>query len=185
MTRETRLAALLTGVIGLALACTGCSKAIVPELAGQDVEQAKQMLAAAKLKPGNITGGSAAGSYVLNQNPRSGEKVAPNTPVDLQVEEPSTVPDMTNNKITDAVNTLQQLGLKVAFVKEPTSKLFGGSKVVRQSPAANTVVHRGTMVTLNVSTPPDLGVLVGLVTKDPVYNKLNPEYRQYLDAFLK
>jgi len=47
------------------------------------------------------------------------------------------------------------------------------------------VVHRGTTVTLNVSTPPDLGVLVGMVTKDPAYNKLNPEYRQYIDAFLK
>jgi beta-lactam-binding protein with PASTA domain len=185
MTRETRLAALLTGVIGLALACTGCSKATVPDLGQQDVEQAKQALAAAKLKPGNITGGNGPGSYVVGQTPAAGQKVAANSAVDLQVEAPSMVPDMTNNKITDAVNTLQQLGLKVAFVKEPTSRLFGGSKVVRQDPAPNTLVHRGTMVTLNVSTPPDLGVLIGMVTKDPVYNKLNPEYRQYIDAFLK
>jgi len=38
---------------------------------------------------------------------------------------------------------------------------------------------------LTVTAPPDVGVLLGLVTKEPAYQKLNPEYRNVLDAFLK
>jgi len=46
-------------------------------------------------------------------------------------------------------------------------------------------VRRGQVITLTVAIPPDLGELVGVVTNEPAYSKLNPEYRQYLDAFLK
>ena len=105
----------------------------------------------------------------------------------MQIETPITLSDLTKSNVTDAVNTLQELGLKVMFVKQPTLNVFRGfsPKVVTQAPSANTVVRRGQVVTLTVSTPPDLSALVGQVTKEPAYTKLNPEYRQYLDAFLK
>jgi beta-lactam-binding protein with PASTA domain len=184
MARQARL--VLAGVMALTLACAGCSKKIaVPNVVDQDVDQAKQALSAAGLKPGNITGAQGAGSYVVSQTPAAGAQVSSSSPVDLQIEAPSAVPDLTNNKLTDAVNTLQGLGMKVTFVKQSTMKLFGGPKVMTQSPAPNTPVHRGALITLTVTTPPDLAGLVGMVTKEPAYNKLNPEYRQYLDQFLK
>jgi serine/threonine-protein kinase len=181
-------ALLLTGVIAVALACAGCSKKVaVPNVVDQDVDQAKQALTALGLKPGNVTGVQGSippGSYVVSQTPAAGTQVSSDSPVDLQIEAPSTVPDLTKAKMTDAVNTLQELGLKVAFVKESTLNLFGGSKVTAQSPAPNSSVRRGSVITLTVATPPDMGALVGLVTREPAYNKLKPEYRQYLDQFL-
>jgi beta-lactam-binding protein with PASTA domain len=178
---------LLTGLFAGALACAGCSqKVVVPNVVQQDVDQAKQTLAAAKLKAGNITGVQGQGSYVVSQIPAAGTQVSGDSAVDLQIEAPITLSDLTKSKVTDAVNTLQELGLKVMFVKQPTLNfVHRESKVVAQSPSANTQVRRGQVITLTVAIPPDLGELVGAVTNEPAYSKLNPEYRQYLDAFLK
>ncbi len=173
---------LCTAALTAALAAAGCSKpTVVPNVVGQEIEQAKQSIAAAKLKPGNISGNQAAGAYVVSQNPNAYQQVSPNSPVDLQVETPMPVPDLTHIKVTDAVSTLQQMGLKVAFVKQPTLKLFGGSKVVAQSPAAPTPVRRDATVTLTVATPPDLGAFLGIITSEPAYQRLNPEYKNALD----
>jgi len=167
------------------LVSTGCKKVAVPNVVDQDFDQAKQTLAAAKLKLGNINGIQGPGSYVLTQTPPAGQQVSANTPVDLTVAAPVPVPDLTNNKLTDAVSILQGTGLPVAFIRQPTLKLFGGAKVLAQTPVPATLVRRGTVVTITVASPPDLGALVGLVTKEPAYANLNPEYRQVLDQFLK
>ena len=167
------------------LVSTGCKKVAVPSVVQLDLEQAKQAIAAGSLKLGNISGTQGPGSYVVSQTPIAGQQVAANTPVDLTVEAPVPVPDLTKSKLTDAVSVLQISGLTVAFIKQPSLKLFGGPKVTAQTPDPNTLVRRGSVVTLTVSSPPDLGVLVGLVTKEPAYEKLNPEYRQVLDQFLK
>ncbi len=164
---------------------TGCKKVAVPNLVQQDLEQAKQAITSGSLKLGTIMGTQGPGSYVVSQTPIAGQQVAANTPVDLTVEAPVPVPDLTKSKLTDAVSVLQISGLTVAFIKQPSLKLFGGPKVTAQTPDPNTLVRRGSIVTLTVSSPPDLGVLVGLVTKEPAYEKLNPEYRQVLDQFLK
>jgi beta-lactam-binding protein with PASTA domain len=177
---------LLLSVAIAALAFIGCSKkVVVPNVLQQDLEQAKQTLASMKLKPGNINGPQAPGSYVVSQSPGSGLQVSANTQVDLTVESPVAVPNLTNNKVTDAISSLQANGLMVAFIKQPALNLFGGSKVLAQTPAVATMVHRGTVVTVTVAMPPDLGKLVGLVTKEPAYEKLDPQYRQVLDEFLK
>ena len=167
------------------LISTGCKKVAVPSVAQLDLDQAKQILTSAGLKVGNITGTQGPGTYVLTQSINPGVQVKADTAVDLTVEAPVQVPDLTKNKITDAVSTLQISGLGVAFIKQPTLKLFGGAKVIAQTPLPTTLVHRGTVVTITVSSPPDLGALVGLVTKEPAYANLNPEYRNILDQFLK
>jgi len=122
---------------------------------------------------------------VVAQTLAAGQQVSTNSTVDLTVDAPVVVPDLTKNKVTDAMTTLQLMGLQVAFVKQPTLKLFGGASVVAQVPVAATPVHRGSLITLTVATPPDLSVLGGLVTKEPAYAKLDPQYRQLLDNFLK
>lgn len=168
------------------LCAGGCKKSVlVPNVVQQDLEQAKQTLASAQLIPGKVTGGQGPGAYVLTQSPAPNAQVAANSPVDMTVELPVAVPDLTKSNVTDAVNTLQGMGLRVAFLKEPTRRLFGGPKVTAQSPVATSLVRRDSVVTITVSAPPDLTALVGAVTKEPAYQNLKPEYRQVLDSFLK
>ena len=167
---------------------TGCAKkeemVAVPDVSKQDPDHAQKTLAASKLKPGSISGPSGAGAIVVSQSPAAGQQVAANSKVDLVVDLPITVPPLTGSNITDAVSTLQELGLKVAFVKKSTVNPFGKPKVEQQDPAANSPTHRGAIVTLTVSVPPDITALVSLAAKEPAYQNLKPEYKNVLDAFL-
>jgi len=169
---------------------SGCkkeeAKVVVPNLVGQDLDQAEKALGAVPLKPGNIGGIPGApppGTYVVSQTPSVGQQVAPNSPVDLMVAVPVPVPTVTGD-VTEAVASLQNVGLKVAFQRR--SALFvTKAKVEAQDPAPNTPVHQGTVVTLTVTTPRvDIGSILGLVAKEPAYQKLNSEYKNILDAFI-
>jgi beta-lactam-binding protein with PASTA domain len=185
LSRIMRMFVLLIAVAG----ATACAKKVtVPSLAQQDLEQAKTILVTLKLKTGNVSGGPGAippGAYVVGQNPAPGQLVPANTPIDLTVETPVAVPNLVNSNLADAVNMLQGIGLKVMLVKQPSPKIFSKAKVVQQYPPANTMVHHDVVETLTVTAPPDVGVLLGLVTKEPAYQHLNPEYRNVLDQFLK
>jgi beta-lactam-binding protein with PASTA domain len=178
----------------VAFGAIGCSKkVVVPDVNNQDMDQAKKTLEAVSLKTGNITGVSGSvpsGAYVVSQNPKPGEQVRENSAVDLVIEAPVLVPDFTKNSVTvtDAVNQLQALGLKVDLVKQPTLSPAGilrGPRVVRQEPSADTPVHHSSLVTLTVESPPDVSGLLDRLIRDPSYEKLNPEYRSVLDGFLK
>jgi len=169
----------------IALTISGCKRdVVVPPVGQMDLEQAKQALASAGLKPGNIVGTAGPGAYVTAQSLDGGKQVPRDSQVDLTVEMPQALPDLTKSKVTDAISTLQDMGLKVQFIKQPSLRLFGGSKVTAQSPLATTLVRRATTVTLTVATPPDVSAFLGLVTKEPGYQKLNPEYKGILDQFL-
>jgi len=186
--RMIRALLLLLAVAGT-LSTIGCAKKVsVPSVVQMDLEQAKAMLAAVPLKPGTIScaqGAVGTGAYVVTQTPTPGQQVPPNTPIDLAVELPIPVPNLVNTNVTDAVNMLQGVGLKVMLMKKPSSNIFGKTKVVQQDPPPSTLVRHDASVMLTVTAPPDVGVLLGLVTKEPAYQKLNPEYRNVLDAFLK
>jgi len=182
-------------VISMAIAAflpTACSKKVaVPDLMDRDVDQAKKTLEAVPLKAGNITGVSGnvpAGAYVVSQNPKAGEQVRANSSVDLVIQAPVLVPDLTNDSVTDAVNELQTLGLKVDLVKQPTLSAAGllrTPKVVRQEPLPNTPVHHDSLVILTIESPTNVAGLLDRLTRDPSYEKLKPEYRSILDEFLK
>jgi serine/threonine-protein kinase len=178
---------LIAGLVAVALACGGCAKKVaVPNVVEQDVDQARQALTAAGLKPGNVTGVQGdvpPGSYVVSQMPAAGSQLSTNSPVDLQIEAPSLVPDLTKSSVTDAVNTLQDLGLKVTFIKGSEGLFGGGPKVTAQAPTPNTAVHRGGVVTLTVSSPSKMAQMFAAVAKEAAYSKLKPEYRQSLDQF--
>jgi beta-lactam-binding protein with PASTA domain len=175
---------LLAVCAGLAL-FTGCAKKVaVPDVSQQDLDQAQKALTGGQLQPGNISGATGTGAYVVSQSPAAGQQVAANSKVDLVVEMPVTVPTLTGTNLTDAVTTLQGLDLKITFIRKPTVNPFGKTKVEQQDPAANSSVHRNAMVTLTVSTPPNVGALLGLVAKEPAYQNLKPEYKNVLDSFL-
>ena len=171
------------------LSTVGCAKKVsVPNLIQMDVDQAKAMLTAVPLKPGTVSSAQGAvvpGAYVVSQTPTAGQQVAANSTVDLTVELPVPVPNLVNSNLTDAINMLQGVGLKVMLVKKPSANIFGKTKIVQQDPPANSPVRHDATVMLTVTTPPDLSVLLGMVASDPAYQKLNPEYRSVLDGFLK
>jgi len=175
--------------VAAALSTTACTKKVpVPSLAQMDLDQAKALLSSAKLKPGNVLsaqGPVIPGAYVISQNPAAGLQVKVDTPIDLTVELPISVPNLVDSSLTDAVNTLQSMGLKVMLVKQPTMNIFGKTKVVQQNPPASSMVRKDAAVMLTVSAPPDVKTILGAVEKDPAYQKLNPEYRGILDTFLK
>lgn len=180
---------LLALMLAAEVAMLGCAKKVaVPDLSQQDVTQAEQALTSNQLKVGNVSGlqnGNLQGAYVQTQNPPAGTQVPVNTAIDLVAVPPVQVPDLTNNNVADAVNALQNAGLKVTLVKQPTNNIFGHSKVKQQSAPPNTFVRRDSTIIVTVEAPPNLGSLLGLVTKEPAYEKLNPEYRNVLDQFLK
>jgi len=177
----------LTAVV-LAVSSTGCAKKVaVPDVTQQDLDQAGKTLGGMQLKVGMVSGipsGSTTGAYVLTQNPAAGQQVTANSVVDLVAAPPILVPDLSKSKVTDAVNILQGLGLKVSLVKQPTANIFSRGGIKQQTPAPNTPVRPDAVVTLIVEAPPDLGALVGMATQEPAYEKLNPEYRKILDQFL-
>ena len=177
---------LVAAVLSLTIATCACTKKVtVPNVVEQDVDQAKQMLTSAQLKPGNITsaqGSVPPGSYVLTQTPAAGQQVPAESAVDLVAEAPATVPELTKTSLTDAINALQILELKATFIKQSSLNIFGGgAKVVAQTPTAGTLVRRGTVVTLTVTTAPDLAAAYGAVSNERAYSQLNPEYRKVVD----
>lgn len=173
---------------GLGTGCKKEAKVVVPDVTRQDVTAAKQALEAVPLKVGNISGVAGApppGTIVMSTSPAAGQQVAGNSAVDLVVQAPVPVPTVAGLMVTDAVSTLQQAGLKVAFVNKSTVNPFAKPKVEQQTPSANSPVPPGSIVTLVVSTPStDVGGLLGLVSKEPAYQKLKPEYKNILDAFM-
>jgi beta-lactam-binding protein with PASTA domain len=180
---------LILVAIAAVMSTTACTKKVpVPSLAQMDLDQAKALLSAAKLKPGNVLstqGPVIPGAYVVSQNPAAGLQVKVDTPIDLTVELPIALPNLVDSGLTEAVNTLQSMGLKVMLVKQPTMNIFGKTKVVLQNPPATSMVRKDAAVMLTVSAPPDVKTILGAVEKDPAYQKLNPEYRSILDTFLK
>jgi serine/threonine-protein kinase len=182
---------LLVLTIG-SLSWTGCkkkevAKIAVPDLVNQDVDQARSTLTAAGLTTGTVsgaTGTTSQGAYVVSSAPAAGQLVEPSSAVDLMVAMPIMVPTLTTNDVANAVSLLQGLGLKVGFVKKSTLNPFGSGKVEQQDPAPNSPVRAGALVTLTVTTGPDISSLLGLVAKQPAYQNLKPEYKSVLDAFL-
>jgi PASTA domain len=174
---------ILAVAIATTVALSGCAKAVVPDVSQQDLGQAQQMLATAKLKTGKISGPAGAGEYVVSQSPVAGQQVLTNSPVDLVVQLPITVPVLTGQDVTDAVSALQGLGLKVSFLRQ-AGNLFTKTTVMQQAPAAGSSVHINATITLTVSTPPSFAAWLGLASKEAAYQNLDPQYKNALDAFL-
>ncbi len=64
----------------------------------------------------------------------------------------ATVPDLTNLTQADATNALTSAGLKLGMVTAESSATVAAGSVIRQDPAANTKVDKGSSVSIVVST---------------------------------
>ena len=183
-------ARLMSAAVLLTLLSTlGCQKsATVPETKGLAVDQARQALTAASLTTGKVTcseGDVLPDAKIVAQSPAAGAKVVAGSVVDLTVEPGVTVPNLKGNNATDAIVTLQNAGLKTAFIKRSSLNVFGAGKISDQDIPPQTVVVRDRLVTLTVATPPDFAVFAPLIMQQPAYQKLSVQQRRVVDALLK
>ena len=133
---------------------SGPGQVQVPTLVGLTQDQAVDQLNAAGLELGTITPqeSSEPDREVLASDPAEGSNVDRGTRVNLTVSSGRiAVPDVTNQPVAAASSTLQQLGFEVQVTQEPNAAAEG--TVIRQSPAAGTVLPQGRTVTLVAATP--------------------------------
>lgn len=134
----------------------GPERVAVPRVLGLNADEATDLVTEAGLRPETrpVRSPSPEGT-VVNQVPRAGEEVGPNTVVRLEIAMPPpqptvAVPDLIGLKSSEARNRLRDLGLRVT--QKPTESPRPKGTIVRQSPGAGVRIREGQTVTLTVST---------------------------------
>ncbi|WP_226921261.1 Stk1 family PASTA domain-containing Ser/Thr kinase [Georgenia subflava] len=135
----------------------------VPELPGNDLGAATDLLAAAGLPLGSTEEAyhdSLPAGTVISSDPAAGESVPHTRAVDLVVSagrEPVEPPDVTGQARDDAAATLEDAGLGVGETSEQHSDTVPAGAVISQQPAAGAAeVYRGDTVNLVISLGPEL-----------------------------
>jgi beta-lactam-binding protein with PASTA domain/predicted Ser/Thr protein kinase len=135
---------------------TGKAQVTVPNLVGQNQNDAVSRLTALNLKYDvhDISSGQPEGS-VIAQKPKAGTKVDEKTTVRINVSsgpKPIGIPDVRGSSFETAASQLQALGFAVAKQESDSDQAKG--TVIDQTPAANNFAPRGSTVTLTVSKGP-------------------------------
>jgi beta-lactam-binding protein with PASTA domain len=132
--------------------------AIVPDLAGLTLDEARGLLERTRLRPGNVTSvpGEAPAGTVVGQTPAAGTSLDPGSGVDIQVStgpQQVVVPGLFGRTVAEAVAALAGLPLRIERV-DSVATIAGNGTVVRQYPPAGSQVPPGTGITLGVATSP-------------------------------
>jgi beta-lactam-binding protein with PASTA domain len=133
---------------------TSAKTVIVPNLIMELLDQARIALTSAGLKLGRVqqAESSAPANTVIQQDPLPGDPAPPGSAVDLIVSlggKAVTIPNIVGLSLAKATKRLEAAGLQVGQVKKQPSAGTPGA-VLRQSPAAETVVPAGSTVDLIV-----------------------------------
>jgi beta-lactam-binding protein with PASTA domain/predicted Ser/Thr protein kinase len=135
---------------------TGPKKVDVPNVIGQNRDQAVSALTSAGLKPNVVPVNSLEPvNTVLATAPKAGTEVLEGTAVRVNVSsgpKPVAVPNVIGSAFESAQSTLQGVGFAVARndVDDPAA----AGTVVGQTPAAGTQQSKGSVITLQVSSGP-------------------------------
>ena len=135
---------------------TGPKKVDVPNVVGQNRDQAVSALTSAGLKPNVVPVNSLEPvNTVLATAPKAGTEVLEGTAVRVNVSsgpKPVAVPNVIGSAFETAQSTLQGVGFAVARndVDDPAA----AGTVVGQNPAAGTQQSKGSVITLQVSSGP-------------------------------
>ncbi len=128
----------------------------MPNIVGEQLEQAKLSLVENNLKVGEITSRLTEGGKtgeVASQDPPAGKEVAPGTEVRIEtVEAGAKVPaDIVGKPIEDAKKMITSAGLKVGgTVLQPATSAADNKKALEVKPAAGTLVPLETAVDIRV-----------------------------------
>jgi beta-lactam-binding protein with PASTA domain len=139
---------------------------LVPNVVGQHINQARNVLQNQRLLVGNvreeITGGAPV-KTVRRQHPAPGTRVRLNSSVELIIEGESVlVPNLVGQHINQARNLLQNQGLRVGQVREELTGHYGAGTVLRQSMSSGSRVRPYTVVELVIEAE---GIRVPDVTR--------------------
>ena len=133
---------------------TGPQATAVPDLVGLvSIQQARIVVERAGLTLGAVKekASSQPAGYVLDQDPPSGDQVPPGTAIEITIASGKVkVPDVVGLSDAQALSDLTQAGFQVQKVQQEDPSVDPGT-VLAQSPAAGTVLPRGTSVTITVS----------------------------------
>ena len=132
----------------------------VPSVTGQLLAQADQSLKSAGLKPGKPSyqvSTSIPAGVVLSTSPVAGQQWPKDKPVELVVSSGQPLPSFVGQQVSAAQGAAAAGGYSINAV--PTASSQPANTIVRQSPAANTAITHGEVVTVYVSTgPPQVSV---------------------------
>jgi serine/threonine-protein kinase len=137
----------------------GQARAVIPRLAGNPRAQAEAALRAVGLEVGVVSEQSdpRARGTVLSSQPAAGTAVPAGTAVDLVISSgPAelSVPDLVGRDLSEARNTLEQLGLTLGNVVYDSASTYPSGQVLAQLPAAGSLTAPGAAITLRVSGKP-------------------------------
>jgi serine/threonine-protein kinase len=126
--------------------------ATVPDLSGTDVKAAAQALDGAHLRASiqYVPGTDPLGT-VIAQSPSAGATAPANSHVTVNVssgnqKETATVPNTVGQTLQQAVSTLNGAGLRLTFIKVPTSSPASIGKVVEQTPLPGKTAPKNAQV---------------------------------------
>jgi serine/threonine-protein kinase len=155
------------GTITLTLSL-GPERYNIPNENGRAYDEAAAALTADKLVPKRVDvyDDTLPTGYVLSTNPPAGTVVPPGTEVTLNVSKgkaPITVPNVINDDQATAQQTLQALGLQVAFTQQQSDKPAG--TVLNQSVPDGSGVEKNSTIILTVSSGPPMVAVPDLSNK--------------------
>lgn len=147
------------GLLAFLLLGRGCSGGgkEVPDVAGKTLSEATQMIEDAGFTLGSVDyvyDEKVPADSVISQTPRAGTHQEKGTKVTLTVSqgiEQVTVPDLFEKTANEVRAELQKLGLKYEAGPAEHSDTVPENRVLRQSPAADQKVNKGSTVTYYLS----------------------------------
>ncbi len=128
----------------------------VPQVTGQPLASAQAILRRAGLTPGKVVSqvsGTIAAGIVISTSPGAGASQPQPQPVTITVSAGPPLPNFVGQQQTAAAQWAQQNGVSLNEQPARSSSQPQGT-VIRQSPAANTPVSKGEVVTVYISPGP-------------------------------
>lgn len=150
------IGAVFLTIVAMALMFYNAPKTVVvPDVAGQTVEQAQEMIEVAGLEVGAITKESTnevGEGLVIRTSPAAKTSKRQGSKVDLVVAVAAlvTIPDMAGKEADLARQELETLGFQVSVKEEHSDKIESGM-VIKTDPSANASAEKGSKITLSVS----------------------------------
>ncbi len=152
----------LLAIAAIAAACwfafgQGGDKIDVPDVTGMTTEQASTVIKAAGFEVGSMESvydTSTEAGHVISQNPKSGDKAAKGTKINLVISqgtEQIEVPDVTNMSQKDAQAALIKAGFAIGTISEEYSSSVAEGNVMKQDPAGGQNKAKGSSINLVIS----------------------------------
>ncbi len=139
----------------------GLGDGTVPDLVGNDREDAESLLEAAGFTLGSVTEQASdedAGT-ILSQDPSAGSEAEKGSAVNIVVSDGSkaqaSVPYLIGRTISDARSALSNAGLQMGDISYDYSNTYAEGEIMWQQYDANAQLERGTSVRVRVSRGPE------------------------------